>query len=100
MVKEVQHQIEITDFVSKLAPFVRECHKQINGIWRIDWDVDRLEANNNWVLKMPLSIYYSVIYYIYFRKDATNINKLNKVFAQYTLLQADTKAPRYNAVIV
>jgi hypothetical protein len=30
---------------------------------------------------MPLSIYYSIIYYIYFRKDATNTNKLNKVFA-------------------
>ena len=30
---------------------------------------------------MPLSIYYSVVYYIRFRKDATNTNKLNKVFA-------------------
>jgi len=30
---------------------------------------------------MPLSIYYSVIYYIRFGKDATNTNKLNKVFA-------------------
>jgi hypothetical protein len=29
---------------------------------------------------MPLSIYYSVIYYIYFKKDTTNTNKLNKVF--------------------
>ena len=49
---------------------------------------------------MPLSIYYSVIYYIYFKKDATNTNKLNKIFARYTLLQADTGAPRYNTVIV
>ena len=35
---------------------------------------------------MPLSIYYSVICYICFKKDATNTNKLNKVFARYTLL--------------
>ena len=49
---------------------------------------------------MPLSIHYSVIYYICFRKDATDTNKLNKVFAQYTLLQTNTGAPRYNTVIV
>jgi len=72
--------MEITDLISKLAPFIRECRKQINGIWRIDWDVDQLEADDNWVLKMPLSIYYSIIYYICFRKDATNTNKLDKVF--------------------
>ena len=35
---------------------------------------------------MPLSIYYSVVYYIYFGKDATNTNKLNKVFTRYTPL--------------
>ena len=73
--------MEITDLVSKLAPFVKEYHKQINGIWRIDWDIDRLKADDNWVLKMPLSIYHSVIYYIHFRKDAIDTNKLNKVFA-------------------
>ena len=72
--------MEITDLISKLAPFIRECRKQINRIRRIDQDVNRLEADNDWVLKMPLSIYYSVIYYIRFRKDAANTNKLNKVF--------------------
>ena len=49
---------------------------------------------------MPLSIYYSVIYYIRFRKDAANTNKLNKVFAQCTLLWANTRTPRYDAVMV
>jgi len=73
--------MEITDFVSKLAPFIRECRKQIDGIRQIDWDVDRLKVNNNWVLKIPLSIHYSIIYYIYFGKDTANTNKLNKVFA-------------------
>ena len=73
--------MEITDFVSKLAPFVRECRKQINEIRRIDRDVDQLEVNDDWVLKMPLSIHYSVIYYICFGKDAADTNKLDKVFA-------------------
>ena len=49
---------------------------------------------------MPLNIYYSIIYYICFKKDATDTNKLNKVFTQYTLLWADTGAPHYNAIMV
>ena len=73
--------MEITDLASKLAPFIRECRKRINGIQRTDQDVNRLEADNDQVLKIPLSIYYSVIYYIRFGKDAANTNKLNKVFA-------------------
>ena len=92
--------MEITDLAFKLAPFIRECYKQINGIQQIDQDVNQLEANNDQVLKIPLSIYYSVIYYIYFKKDATNTNKLDKVFTRYTPLQANTRAPRYNAIIV
>ena len=72
--------MEITDLASKLAPFVREYCKQINKIRRIDQDIDWLEANNNWVLKMPLSIHHNIIYYICFKKDAADTNKLNKVF--------------------
>jgi hypothetical protein len=72
--------MKITNLISKLAPFIREYHKQINKIRQIDWDVDWLKADNNWVLKMPLSIHYNIIYYIRFRKDAANTNKLNKVF--------------------
>ena len=49
---------------------------------------------------MPLSIYYSVICYICFGKDTTDTNKLNKVFAQCTLLWADTEAPHYDTVMV
>ena len=49
---------------------------------------------------MPLSIYYSVIYYIRFGKDTANTNKLDKVFTRYTPLWADTRAPRYDAVMV
>ena len=92
--------MEITDLASKLAPFVRECRKQIDGIRRTDWDVDRLEADDNWVSKMPLSIHHSVVCYIRFGKDATDTNKLDKVFARCTPLWADTGAPRYDAVMV
>ena len=99
-VEEVQRRMEITDLASKLAPFVRECRKQIDGIRRTDWDVDRLEADDDWVSKMPLSIHHSVVCYIRFGKDATDTNKLDKVFARCTPLWADTGAPRYDAVMV
>ena len=33
MVKEVQCWMEITDLAFKLVSFVKECHKQIDGIW-------------------------------------------------------------------
>lgn len=69
---------------AKLAPFVRECRKQIDGVQQIDRDVDWLEADNSWVLKMPLSMHHSVACYIRLGKDAADINKLDKVFARCT----------------
>jgi hypothetical protein len=99
-VEEVQRRTGITDLAAKLAPFVRECRKQIDGVQRTDRDVDRLEADNSWVLKMPLSMHHSVACYIRFGKDAADINKLDKVFARCTPSWTDTGAPRYDAVMV
>ena len=49
---------------------------------------------------MPLSIHHNVIYYIHFRKDTVDTNKLDKMFAQCTLSWTNIKAPHYDAVMV
>ncbi|KAF2812754.1 uncharacterized protein BDZ99DRAFT_273300 [Mytilinidion resinicola] len=83
-VEEVQARTGATDLAAKLAPFVRECRKRMDGVQRTDKDVDRIDAETDWVLNMPMSIHHSVACYIRLGKDATDINKLDKVFARCT----------------
>jgi hypothetical protein len=97
---EVQQRTGIADLISKIAAFVRECRKQVDGVERTDQDVDRLETDPGWVSIMPVGIHHSVACYIRLGKDASDPNRFDRIFARCTPTWSDTGAPRYDSVMV
>ena len=97
---EIQTRLGINEFVIKLASFVRECRKRVDGIQATDSDVERLERDAAWAQDLPVGIHHSMICYIRRGKDSRDLNRPYKVRARCNPVWMRTTAPRRDQVLV